>query len=60
MMDLLVKKITKTENTEMNTKKKLDFKSKNTNFKALVNVTMLTSNPGLSFGFMFLYWNISP
>ena len=45
-MDLLVKKMTKSEGSEMNTKKNLDFKSKKTSFKALVNVARLTANPG--------------
>ena len=45
-MDLLVKKVTKPEESEVNTKKKLDFKSKNASFKALVNVARLTANPG--------------
>ena len=45
-MDLLVKKATKSDEAEVNTKKKLDFKSKKTNFKALVNVARLAANCG--------------
>ena len=45
-MDLLVKKVTKSEGSEVNTKKSLDFKSKKASFKALVNVARLTANPG--------------
>ena len=45
-MDLLVKKATKSDEAEVNTKKKLDFKSRKTNFKALVNVARLTANCG--------------
>ena len=45
-MDLLVMKTLKKEESEINTKKKLDFKSKNSSFKALVNVARLKANPG--------------
>ena len=47
-MDLLVKKVTKSaaDVSEVNTKKKLDFKSKKTSFKALAKVVRLTANPG--------------
>ena len=46
-MDLLLKKVASTKETkELNTKTKLDFKSKTTSFKTLVNIARLTNGSG--------------
>ena len=57
-MDLLVKKLTKSEGSEVNTKKSLDFKSKKASFKALVNVARLTANPGWLLPFLSHYTSV--
>ena len=56
-MDLMVKKVTKSEVSEVNTKTNLDFKSKKASFKALVNVARLTANPGWLLPFLSLYFS---
>ena len=58
IMDLLVKKVTKSEGSEVNTKKSLDFKSKKASFKALVNVARLTANPGWLLPFLSHYTSV--